>query len=44
MWNALTAVEWEWLKSCLADHVHHEDVPTEDSGARDRWALPKAIS
>ncbi len=33
MWNALTAFDWETLKSCLADDVHYEDVPTEDPGA-----------
>ena len=34
MWKALSAMDWETLKSCLADDVHYEDVPTEDPGAR----------
>jgi ketosteroid isomerase-like protein len=33
MWSALTAVDWETLKSCLHPEVHYEDVPTEDPGA-----------
>lgn len=34
MWNALSAMDWETLKSCLSDDIHYEDVPTEDPGAR----------
>ena len=34
MWEALSAKDWEVLKSCLSDDVHYEDVPTEDPGAR----------
>ena len=34
MWNALSAKDWETLKSCLTDDVFYEDVPTEDPGAR----------
>ena len=34
MWEALSAMDWETLKSCLTDDVHYEDVPTEDPGAR----------
>jgi ketosteroid isomerase-like protein len=34
MWAALTAMDWETLKSCLTDDIHYEDVPTEDPGAR----------
>ena len=34
LWNALSAFDWETLKSCLAEDVHYEDVPTEDPGAR----------
>ncbi len=34
LWNALTAMDWETLKSCLTEDVHYEDVPTEDPGAR----------
>jgi len=33
LWNALSAFDWETLKSCLADDIHYEDVPTEDPGA-----------
>jgi ketosteroid isomerase-like protein len=33
LWSALTAVDWETLKSCLHPEVHYEDVPTEDPGA-----------
>ena len=35
MWDALSAMDWETLKSCLTEDVHYEDVPTEDPGARD---------
>ncbi len=34
LWNALTASDWETLKSCLSEDIHYEDVPTEDPGAR----------
>ena len=34
MWKALSAMDWETVKSCLAEDVHYEDIPTEDSGAR----------
>ncbi len=34
LWSALSARDWETLKSCLADDVHYEDVPTPDPGAR----------
>jgi len=34
MWTALSAFDWETVKSCLASDVHYEDVPTEDPGAR----------
>ena len=34
MWAALSAMDWDTLKSCLSDDVHYEDVPTEDPGAR----------
>lgn len=34
LWAALSAKDWETLKSCLTDDVHYEDVPTDDPGAR----------
>lgn len=34
MWKALSAMDWGTLKSCLAEDIHYEDVPTEDPGAR----------
>lgn len=34
LWNALSAMDWATLKSCLSDDVHYDDVPTEDPGAR----------
>lgn len=34
MWAALSAMDFETLKSCLTEDVHYEDVPTEDAGAR----------
>jgi len=34
MWNALSDMNWETLKSCLSDDIHYEDIPTEDPGAR----------
>ena len=33
MWAAMSAMDWEALKDCLAPDVHYEDVPTEDPGA-----------
>lgn len=33
MWAALSAMDWETLKGCLAPDVHYEDVPTQDPGA-----------
>ncbi len=44
MWNALSAFDWETLKSCLADDVHYEDVPTEDPGARGRENVVKRLA
>ena len=43
MWDALTAMDWETLKSCLAEDVHYEDVPTEDPGARDPENVVKRL-
>ncbi len=34
LWNALSAMDWETLKSCLTPDIHYEDVSTEDPGAR----------
>jgi ketosteroid isomerase-like protein len=34
MWQALTDMDWEILKSCLHEDVFYEDVPTEDLGAQ----------
>ena len=34
MWDALSAMDWKRLESCLHPEVHYEDVPTEDPGAR----------
>ena len=34
MWQALSAMDREALKGCLAEDIHDEDVPTEDPGAR----------
>ena len=34
MWKAVSAMDWGTVKSCLAEDVHYEDVPTEDPGAR----------
>ncbi|MEO2166509.1 MAG: nuclear transport factor 2 family protein [bacterium] len=33
LWHALSARDWDTLKSCLTDDIHYEDVPTEDTGA-----------
>ncbi len=34
MWEALSRMDWETVKSCLHPEVHYQDVPTEDPGAR----------
>jgi ketosteroid isomerase-like protein len=34
MWQALSARDWDAMKSCLHPDVHYEDVPTPDPGAR----------
>lgn len=44
MWSALSAMDWEKLKSCLAPDVHYEDVPTEDPGARGPENVVKRLS
>jgi ketosteroid isomerase-like protein len=44
MWDALTAMDWETLKSCLAEDVFYEDVPTDDSGARNPENVVKRLS
>ena len=44
LWNALTAMDWETLKSCLHPEVHYEDVPTEDPGARGPENVVKRLS
>jgi limonene-1,2-epoxide hydrolase len=33
MWKALSAFDWETLKSCLHPEIHYQDVPTDDPGA-----------
>jgi ketosteroid isomerase-like protein len=33
LWNALSAMDWGTMKSCLSDDVHYDDIPTEDPGA-----------
>ncbi len=43
MWEALSAFDWETLKSCLSENVHYEDVPTEDPGARGRENVVKRL-
>ncbi len=44
MWKALSAMDWETLKSCLSDDVHYEDVPTEDPGARGAENVVKRLA
>ena len=44
LWNALSARDWETLKSCLTDDVHYEDVPTDDPGARGPENVVKRLS
>ncbi len=43
MWKALSAMDWEALKSCLSEDVHYEDIPTEDPGARGRENTVKRL-
>ncbi len=43
LWAALSARDWETLKSCLAPDIHYEDVPTEDPGARDPENVVKRL-
>ena len=43
MWNALSAMDWETLKSCLHEEIHYEDVPTDDPGARGRENVVKRL-
>jgi ketosteroid isomerase-like protein len=43
MWNALSAMDWKTLKSCLHEKVHYEDVPTEDPGAHGRENVVKRL-
>jgi ketosteroid isomerase-like protein len=43
LWNALSAMDWETLSSCLSEDVHYEDVPTEDPGARGRENVVKRL-
>jgi len=44
MWNALSEMDWETLKSCLHPEVHYEDVPTEDMGAEGPENVVKRLS
>lgn len=43
MWAALSAMDWETLKSCLSEEVFYEDVPTEDEGAHGRENVVKRL-
>lgn len=43
MWKAVSAMDWDALKSCLDEEVHYEDVPTEDPGARGRDNVVKRL-
>lgn len=33
LWAALSAMDWDTLRSCLCQDAFYEDVPTEDPGA-----------
>jgi len=44
MWNALSEMDWDTLKSCLHPQVHYEDVPTEDMGAEGPENVVKRLS
>ena len=33
MWSALSASDWDTLKSCLHPDIHYRDIPTPDPGA-----------
>ncbi len=43
MWAALSAMEWDTLKSCLHPEVFYEDVPTQDEGARGPESVVKRL-
>ena len=43
LWAALSAMDWEILKSCLHEDVHYEDVPSDDPGARGRDNVVKRL-
>ena len=34
MWQALSDMDWETMKSCMHPDIFYEDVPTDDVGAR----------
>ncbi len=34
MWQALSEMDWETMKSCMHPDIFYEDVPTDDVGAR----------
>ena len=33
MWQALSDMDWDTMKSCMHEDIFYEDVPTEDPGA-----------
>lgn len=33
MWQALAAMDWDAMKSCMHDDIFYQDVPTDDPGA-----------
>ncbi len=44
MWNALSAMDWETLKSCLHEKIHYEDVPSDDPGAHGPMNVVKRLA
>ncbi|MEP4149068.1 MAG: nuclear transport factor 2 family protein [Halioglobus sp.] len=33
MWLALSAMDWDAMKSCMHPEIHYRDVPSDDPGA-----------
>ena len=33
MWQALSEMDWDTMKSCMHPEIHYQDVPSDDPGA-----------
>ena len=43
MWEALSRMDWETMKSCMHPEIFYEDIPSDDPGAHGRENCVKRL-